>query len=363
MTVPYYSHMRFLLVVVLCAIAIAPFSASAASTRPTCVLKVVHAGDTETIRDHETILVRAGDKVRISWQSKNATSMRNESGERIALSGSDTVTVGASTTYTYTATKGSRTATCSVTAEVVAGTVSAASLSSHSSKPTLAGTALGVKTVQLKIAQEGSDKTRYTSKTIKVKNGAWSTRVSKKLSDDFYTVTLFGSKGGSHIVLATSTLAIGQEEVREDKAATTLVVDLIPLLFGGTARANQAVPVSYLQMTNVGKEPAILRGFWVKQNGSAPAPAVARLTTIDDAGGSQGASLGAVPFKDGRAFAPTNALFAPGQMRLFTIKAVVAENVSAYIGTQLMIDVLSLDTNASVKGQFPIRGTTWTIAR
>jgi len=36
--------------------------------------------------------------------------------------------------------------------------------------------------------------------------------------------------------------------------------------------------------------------------------------------------------------------------------------VSMYAGTQLMIDVSSIETTATVKGLFPIRGTTWTIS-
>lgn len=146
---------------------------------------------------------------------------------------------------------------------------------------------------------------------------------------------------------------------------TTLAVQSIPLLVGGTVHAGQSVAISYLQITNIGKDGALLKGFWIKQNGSASTTSVIGLSTVDDKGGSRGFSgglEGATPFQNGLAFAPTDAFFAPSQMRLFTIKAVMANTVSLYVGTQLMIDVSSIETTATVKGQFPIRGTTWTIA-
>lgn len=147
---------------------------------------------------------------------------------------------------------------------------------------------------------------------------------------------------------------------------TTLAVQSVPLLVGGTVRAGQSVAISYLQITNIGKEGALLKGFWVKQNGSASTTSIIGLSTVDDKGGSRG-SVGGVegltPFQNGLAFAPTEAFFTSGQMRLFTIKAIMTSAISAYIGTQLMIDVELIETTATVKGKLPIRGTTWTIVQ
>lgn len=148
------------------------------------------------------------------------------------------------------------------------------------------------------------------------------------------------------------------------KSDTTFTVALVPLLSGGVARASASVPISYLQITNTGKENASLKGFWVKQNGSASVQSVVNFTTIDDKGSSQGSSggtEGATLFKDGLAFAPTDAMFAPGQMRLFTIRVVLSKNISSNIGKNLKIDVASIETSARVEGSFPIKGTTWTI--
>jgi len=147
---------------------------------------------------------------------------------------------------------------------------------------------------------------------------------------------------------------------------TTLSVRKVPLLVGGTVHAGEAVPVSYMQITNVGDEGALVTGFWIVQNGSAPVASVIGLSTVDDKGVIRdvtGGTEGATPFQNGMAFAPTNAFFAPGQTRLFTIKALMTQNVSSYIGMQLMIEVASVKTTAETKSQqFPIRGTTWTIA-
>ena len=147
---------------------------------------------------------------------------------------------------------------------------------------------------------------------------------------------------------------------------TTLAIASVPLLTGGTAHAGQSVPISYLQITNVGGEGALLKGFWVEQNGSSPTESVIGLSTVDDRGGSRssaGGAEGSTPFQNGVALAPTDAYFAPGQMRLFTIKATITRVVDSYIGMQLVIDVTSIETAAAVQGQFPIRGTTWTIAQ
>ena len=126
------------------------------------------------------------------------------------------------------------------------------------------------------------------------------------------------------------------------------------------------MPISYLMIVNRGSYAARLKGFWVKQNGSAPTRTVTGLSTVDDKGGSRGSiggTEGSTPFNDGFALAPTDALFVPGQMRLFTIKAMMSSDISAHIGTQLKIDVTSLKAeDVTVTGSFPIRGTTWTLS-
>ena len=89
----------------------------------------------------------------------------------------------------------------------------------------------------------------------------------------------------------------------------------------------------------------------------APAP------IPDDSGmfhNSVGSSGGASLFKNGTALIPITVPIAAGQMRLFTIKAILASAVNAHIGKQLKIDVVGVDTTAALKSSLPVRGTTWT---
>jgi len=149
---------------------------------------------------------------------------------------------------------------------------------------------------------------------------------------------------------------------------TTIVIGYIPLLGGGTVHAGQTVPVSYLQITNVGTASTVVKGFWVTQTGTAPASIVIGLSTVDDQGGSRGSSggmEGSSPFTGYLALAPADAHFEPGQLRLFTIKAKISSDVSSAIGQGITLVVSSVETSATVSGSFPIpaRGTTWTIAQ
>lgn len=145
---------------------------------------------------------------------------------------------------------------------------------------------------------------------------------------------------------------------------TTIVVESIPLLAGGTVHSGASVPVMYLQVTNIGEEGAQLSGFWIRQDGSAPIEVLLGLSTVDDRGIPRGSTNdGTISLKDGLVFVPAKAYFAPGQLRLFTIKAAIRSSIGNYIGMQLNINVASLDTTATVAGQFPIIGTIWTIAQ
>ncbi len=146
--------------------------------------------------------------------------------------------------------------------------------------------------------------------------------------------------------------------------ATTLGIRGLALLSGGVVHAGQTVPISYLQVKNFGKEGTFLKGFQVTQNGNASTQSIVQLSTVDDTGTIRDVSQGTTPFQNGSGFVPTNAYFAPGQTRLFTIKATLISNVSTYLGTELKIAVTSMDTTAELrKNDFPINGTTWTIAQ
>lgn len=257
----------------------------------------------------------------------------------------------------------------SASATTVEGSIEVDSLSGASSKPTISGTASGTKTVRVTIRKAGSKKVLFKSKAIKVKNGMWEVKVSKKLAKGTYDVGVVGAPVTTIPTVTSGTLTVGKgakvtTTTTTTAAQTTLVVAPVPLLAGGIVQAGMSVPVSYLQINNIGTTTAHLRGFWVRQDGSANVASVIGLTTVDDQGGSRGSAGGIegfTPFAGGMAFAPTDALFASGQMRLFTIKAVMSANVFPYYGGQLKINVVLLDSDAKIQGAFPIVGTIWTI--
>lgn len=229
-------------------------------------------------------------------------------------------------------------------------------LSTDSNKPTISGTASSTKKIKISITKQGASKASYKKSNIRVKDGVWKVKVSKKLSDGMYDVNVSGVMG---------VLVIGDENGNLEKVNTTLNVSFVPLLSGGIARAGTAVPVSYLKVVNTGKVEATLKGFNVRQTGSADVSSIIGLTTVDGTGtirGSSGGTEGSTLFSNGLAFVPMEAQFAPGEMRLFTIKAVITSAISSHVGKQLMLEVASLEGNSEFTGTFPIRGTTWTLA-
>ena len=248
--------------------------------------------------------------------------------------------------------------TCSLNLPQIDCEVRAYSVKNETSNITFSATDSKEKKVRITIFEEGGKKVLFKSKYVKVKKGKWKIKVTKKLAKDTYDILVSDEKG--KLTIGTNLPPV------QATSNTSFSVTPVPLLSGGLARAGVSVPVSYLQIKNTGKESATLKGFWVKQNGSAAVQSVIGFSTIDDKGGSQGFTggiEGMTPFINGQAFAPTQAIvLAPGQMKLFTIKAMMSNNISSYIGSQLMIDVTGVDATAAIKGAFPIRGTTWTLS-
>lgn len=222
-------------------------------------------------------------------------------------------------------------------------------LSSEKAKPTISGEA-DVKTIRIEITNE-DDKRVWRSGTIKVRNDEWKTRVKKSLKDGEYEIAILDSKKK---VLETDTLVIGKE-----KQEGTLTASMLPLLVGGTARMNGSVPVAYVRIGNPGKTAASIDGIALTQRGSANVANVISFATSDDKGGSR--ATVAASFKNGSSYVPLKATIAPGQTRIFTIKANLGSSIDA--GKTLMFDVASVDTNAKLGNAFPLRGVTWNLAR
>lgn len=370
-SIPLTASIRTTAVGIMFALLSVPFFASAAtSSQPTCSLTVTTPTEEVVVRGNkkESVAIDSGDSAVLKWESTRATKAIDIEGDSVALSGIATTSPKKTTTHSYTFISGTRKVTCGVTVYIVSGSIKDSSLTTTSPKPTLSGTVTGTKSVQITVYKEGSAKKVYTSKVIKARNDAWKTRISKKLSDGTYNVYVSGAKEIDFNVIATGTLRVGTDTkhpIKNDNTSeSTLYVSVVPLLVGGTVHTGASVPVSYLQLENVGKEQTTIKGFWLKQNGSASTKSVIGFTATDDleiAHGSVGGVEGTTPFNNGRVFVPITMTFAPGQMRLATIKAILTNNISSHVGTQLKIDVESVESNAQEKGTFPIRGTTWTI--
>lgn len=338
-----------------------PFTSSAASSKLSCELAVTTSVGTINIDNKETVLLNKGDVIEIEWDSKNAKKAFDKNDDKIDLDGNATSSPKKTTTYTFQFENGNREVTCTVTAFVVEGAFDQSTLSTMSVRPTVSGEVTGPKTVQLMIYKKNGTKPIFKSKIIKTKNGEWSTKITKSLAKGEYTAVLVGEKKFKLNTIATSTLTIGK---KVETSVTTFVVEPVPLLNGGVAKASAAVPVAYFQVINIGKAVGKVESFSIKQNGSASTNAVVGFTISDSQSAvvtTIKAETGKSLFKDTVAKLPMNALIGAGQMKLFTIKAIMAPTLASYIGTQLKLDVSAVETNGTEKGVFPVRGTTWTL--
>lgn len=235
--------------------------------------------------------------------------------------------------------------------------IDADTLFATSSRPTISGVASTSRTVQIVLRKEGSKRTYYQSKVLRVRNDEWTLRIPKKLKEGEYDVEVYCPRARRGESIATGTLVVGEREA--PKSGTSVVVTPIPLLTGGTAGANESVPVSYLQVRNNGKAAVHIEGFWVKQNGTAPASAIESFTVVDGTGNVRITTDEAL--KDGAMFVKTDVTIAAGAFSLFTIKANLESSLGSSAGKNLKIDVTGIDGAAKTVGKLPIKGTTWVL--
>lgn len=333
-----------------------PLSAQAASSKPSCTLTVTVGSEEVRILKDGDVIVPEGGSLAIKWTAKNAKSAELD-GDDIDTSDSETFSPKKTTTYEFTFKNGSKKAECEVTTHIAEGSIDKVS---SGTRPTISGEASGTKKVDVAVYKKGTKKAVFKKEGVSVKRGKWEAKVSKELAKGEYEVRLTGDDKYELNKLATATLTVGTTNTLAGSGSSngSLTVTTLPLLSGGTTRANATVPIVYLQLRNTGTEAAHVTGFTVKQNGTAPTSSIVGLSTVDDKGGSRGSVTNPV-FKSGSAFAPTDAIIEPGAVKLFTIKAQLGASVS--VGTNLMLDVTGVESDGSEKGAFPLQGTTWTI--
>lgn len=225
-------------------------------------------------------------------------------------------------------------------------------LVTESSKPTVRGEAEDVKKIRLEVYKEGSTKRLFKSKETNVKNEEWSVRISKKLTDGTYIVNVYGDKKK----LGSETLIVGEDAA----IGGSFSVSSIPLLSGGSTRAGMTVPVAYLQVRNTGSASTTITAFNVTQRGTADAKSVSVLEVVDDRSITRWHTSG-LPWKNNASPAGLAYTLAPGEMRLYTIKATLGANATSQIGKNLVLDLTSITSNGKLTANLPISGVSWNI--
>lgn len=225
-------------------------------------------------------------------------------------------------------------------------------LATESSKPTITGTSEEVSKIRLEVYKEDSSKRLFKSKEIRTKDDEWSVRITKKLSDGTYTVNVYGDKEK----LGTETLVVGDDA----GIGGTFSVNSIPLLAGGTTRAGMTAPVAYLQVRNSSAASTTITAFNMTQTGSADPSIVTTLEVVDDRGKTRWHTTG-LPWTNKTAPAGLDYTLAPGEMRLYTVKAMLAPSAASQSGKTLTLDVSSVTSNGRLSASLPIRGTVWNI--
>ncbi|MBY0110434.1 hypothetical protein K2Y00_00280 [Patescibacteria group bacterium] len=339
---------------------LAPFSASAAT--PSCMITVfTPRGTVEITTPAQEVTLQKDEVVMFMWNGQNAQRATDKNGNVVPVFGMVTVPTNQSVSYSYDFIWNNDRATCGVSFISRTASIDLASITKKPEKPTIRGTA-DTKSVTVTIKDEEGD--QVYKKTAKVTKGVWKASVTKKLVPGSYDITLTGKEGRKLNTLTSASFTV--PEKGSSKTLGAVSISQVPLLMGGNATPGSSIPVSYIKLVNTSKEMAQIKGFELIQNGSASTDVIIGFSTNDDKGGSRttiGGSEGFKAFKGSKAYVPLEASLSPGQIRIFTIKALISRNSGLYAGKNLMLDVASVDTNAAVKGTFPIRGTAFTLTR
>lgn len=342
-----------------------PQSAAAASSKPTCrmTLSVASVTTRSTNSRSKPILVPLGVPVNLAWESSRATKVVDQNGQSVALDGMATVTPKRSTTYSITVSKGSARTKCSVPVTVVTSSITAQPTGVVSTRPTISGRANGVSSVVVTITPVGTSTPIFMSDTLRVRNGTWSWRVPKALVTSNYQVAVMAQGKVNTPVVATSTLTVGLPSPA-GTVAPTVIVQPVPLLIGGVARSGATVAVAYLQVINISTATATIKGFTLRQTGTAPASTMVGMTSVTDNGmarGTVGNMMTGTPFIGNDVVVPLETTLAPREMRLVTIKAVMSPMLASSLGATVVLQVVGVSGSLLPKATFPLFGTVWTI--
>lgn len=331
-------------------------------------------GKDMALKDDAMIVGKEGETIVLTWKSSGATKATDQKRREVDLNGSATLTVrSTSQDVAYTFRNKSERVTCGATIASLSADINERVLRKSKTRPIISGTASGVSSVRIVLAEEGSSTSSY-DRTVRVSRGKWKTSSIRGLDAGTYTISVYAAgkniQGSAAPLLDSVTFRYGKESSRSSSRNTTtgtarskgsLFVSSIPLLAGGTTSSGQTIPVSYLQVQNSGTEPVTLSSIQLKQTGTLGAANVSALSVFDDQGFERGRTGAGAPFRDAVGSVPVTLTIAPGEMRLLTIKASLSPQ--AVPGLSLHLVVSDLTTAGTLRASLPLPGATWTITR
>lgn len=334
----------------------------AVTGEPVCSLYYFHNGLVEETKSQARIQVSKNDIVGLLWNARNTSAAIDGNSKKIDSLGSQIITPTRNVSYTYTFSQGSQKVTCGIEIEVVSASITTKSTVKSGVKIILEGKVEGVNKVMVKIFPAGTTTPAYSTKSLTVKNEKFSFRIPKSLPDGNYRIVV-QTNAQIPLVLATSTIVVGKAV---PVALTTLVIQKIPLLAGGTAKVGSGVAAAYLQVINVGMNPANITGFTFGQYGTAPASVMTGVSITDELGTARGAvgnMISGTPFVGSQIFIPLVTTLAPQESRLFTVRAVVSATALGNVGQTISLALLGLGADARVQSTLPLTSVVWTIGR
>lgn len=337
-------------------------SPTQAAVNPSCVLLVSSSAGIYAESGESDVLQVIGDPLKIFWISSSADKAENKSGTRIPIFGQTIKNPKSLTNYSYTFIRGNNETKCSVVVHPVTGNFNEDSLTTTKSQPTLTGKATKIKELKLEVYKINTKSLVHESDGIKVIDGKWSYKIDESLTDGQYDVVLKANEEWQLNKIDSGILTVG--DISSTNQPGTIVVQSIPLLTGGLAKAGGTVSLLYLHMLNVSNNAVTITGISMKQAGTASTDSVLSLIATDDTNKARGevGSVGSSPFKSGVAKIPITLTLQPKETRLFTLKGRIINNLSGHIGDSLRLVVSGVSSRSNIKGDFPIRGVTWVLS-
>jgi hypothetical protein len=335
-------------------------AANVPSADPSCSLYYFHDNSFLETKSLAELSIVKNNFVGLLWNGTNIIDASDIQGKKISALGFEIIKPTKDVTYSYTFYRGSQKVTCSLSITVLSGDFSVKDTYKSGEKITVAGNVIGTNKVIVDFNSTSKNSPVYTTKTIIAKNEKFKLKMPKVLPDGKYMMVLKTADTAA-TVIATSSVTVGKVKVAP---ASSLVVQNVPLLSGGTVKAGNELPIAYLQIINIGENPATINGLSFRQVGNASVSTIAKLSITDQydtLNGFVGSGTSVSPFLGDTAKVPTQITLASKESRLFTVRAVVSANAATNMGRSISLALLSLESNSTITSALPIYNPLWTI--